>query len=337
MLPAKCWKWLAVGDYSHRPGLTHKGLDLDNKPLAPRDRNLMLALEDLLNVALQHEAALHARVAAFDVGGRHFDFNNETAVMGVINLSSNSWYRESVCLNAGQAIRRGRVLHAQGADLVDIGAESSLPHAVTVTEMDQHLQLLPVLTALAKEGIATSIETYHASVARACLRAGAAVINLTGARDGVDVYRAVAEHDAAVIICFVNGRHVRDVDNVPLAGDPNQMLYDYLAREVEIATQQGVSKIFVDAGLGFYYRNLQDSGKRINFQISAFLNSFRLRSLGFPVCNALPHAFEHFGEEVRSAEVFFAVLAKLGKTDLLRTHEVARIKAVLGAMGTYAA
>jgi hypothetical protein len=60
-----------------------------------------------------------------------------------------------------------------------------------------------------------------------------------------------------------------------------------------------------------------------------FLNTFRLRTLGFPICHALPHAFEAFGEEVRSAEPFFAVLAALGKTDLFRTHEVPRIKAVL--------
>jgi hypothetical protein len=62
------------------------------------------------------------------------------------------------------------------------------------------------------------------------------------------------------------------------------------------------------------------------------VGTFRLRTLGFPVCHALPHAFEHFGEEVRCAEPFFAVLASLGKTDLLRTHEVARVKAVLNTL-----
>jgi hypothetical protein len=60
-----------------------------------------------------------------------------------------------------------------------------------------------------------------------------------------------------------------------------------------------------------------------------------LRALGWPVCHALPHAFEHFGEEVRCAEPFFAVLAALGKTDLFRTHEVPRIRAVLETMRIY--
>ena len=96
-----------------------------------------------------------------------------------------------------------------------------------------------------------------------------------------------------------------------------------------LAEQCGVTRIFIDPGLGFYYRNLQDSAQRIRHQMRVFLNTFRLRSLGHPVCNALPHAFERFGEEVRSAEPFFALLAALGKTDLFRTHEVPKVKAVL--------
>jgi hypothetical protein len=66
-----------------------------------------------------------------------------------------------------------------------------------------------------------------------------------------------------------------------------------------------------------------------------FLNTFRLRDLGFPLCHALPHAFEYFGEEVRCAEPFFGVLAALGKTDCFRTHEVPRVKAVLDTMSVF--
>jgi dihydropteroate synthase len=96
-----------------------------------------------------------------------------------------------------------------------------------------------------------------------------------------------------------------------------------------------VEKIILDPGLGFYYRNLQDSAVRVRHQMTVFLNTFRLRTLGFPVCHALPHAFEYFGDEVRCAEPFFAVLALLGKTDLFRTHEVPRIKAVLDTMKVF--
>ena len=93
--------------------------------------------------------------------------------------------------------------------------------------------------------------------------------------------------------------------------------------------------MFVDPGLGFYYRNLQDSAVRVRHQLGVFLNTFRLRNLGWPICHALPHAFEYFGEEVRSAEPFFAVLAALGRTDLFRTHEVPRVRGVLRTMEVF--
>jgi dihydropteroate synthase len=145
----------------------------------------------------------------------------------------------------------------------------------------------------------------------------------------------VAAHDAAVILCYVQGKNVRDVADFDFSADPIAMMREHFARRIELALKNGVEKILLDPGLGFYYRNLQDSAVRVRHQMTVFLHTFRLRTLGFPVCHALPHAFEYFGEEVRSAEPFFAVLAALGKTDLFRTHEVPRIKAVLDTLGIY--
>ena len=142
----------------------------------------------------------------------------------------------------------------------------------------------------------------------------------------------VAEHDAAAILCYVQGKNVREVGDFDLSADPVTLMHDYFARQIELARRHGVEKLFLDPGLGFYYRNLQDSAVRVRHQMTVFLNTFRLRALGFPLCHALPHAFEFFGEEVRCAEPFFAVLAALGKTDLFRTHEVPRIRAVLETM-----
>jgi dihydropteroate synthase len=252
--------------------------------------------------------------------------------MGVVNLSAESWYRESVCLSAESAIQRARVLTAQGAELVDIGAESTLAHAARVDEAGQKSKLLPVIKELRAAGILVSVETYGPAVAPECLAAGANVLNLTGTERSDELFRMVAAHDAAVIICYVQGANVREVGDFNLSDDPVALMYEFFARQVETATRNGVQKILIDPGLGFYYRNLQDSAVRVRHQMNVFLNSFRLRTLGFPICHALPHAFEYFGEEVRCAEPFFAVLAALGKTDLFRTHEVPRIKAVLDTL-----
>jgi len=295
----------------------------------------VLNLEQLAELLEKHRVAASARVKEFAIGGRSFAFNSRPAIMGVVNLSADSWYRESVCLTAESAIQRGRVLAAQGAEVVDIGAESTLAHAARVDEAGQNSKLLPVIKALRADKILVSVETYQPAVTRTCLEAGANILNLTGTDRADELFRMVAEHEAAVIICHVQGRSVREVGDFDLSADPIPNMRDYFARQIERAQHQGVERIFIDPGLGFYYRNLQDSAVRVRHQMKVFLNTFRLRTLGFPICHALPHAFEYFGEEVRCAEPFFAVLAALGKTDLFRTHEVPRIQAVLDTMKAY--
>jgi dihydropteroate synthase len=271
-------------------------------------------------------------VKEFSIGGKKFNFNSQPAIMGVVNLSPDSWYRESVCLTAEAAVQRGKVLRMQGADIIDLGAESTLAHTARVDDATQNSKLIPAIKKLRAEKILVSVETYLPKVTRGCLEAGANILNLTGTSGSDEMFKMVAAHGAAVIICFVQGKNVREVGDFDLSADPIEMMREYFSRQIEIARCNGVEKIFIDPGLGFYYRNLQDNAMRVRHQVNIFLNTFRLRELGFPICHALPHAFEFFREEVRCAEPFFAVLAALGKTDLFRTHEVPRIKAVLDTM-----
>lgn len=295
----------------------------------------MLTLEDLAALVEQHRPALNARVREFEIGGRPFAFNARPHLMGVINLSPDSWYRESVCLTTEQAVRRGQTLHAQGADLIDIGAESTLAHAARAGTALQSSRLLPVIEELRAAGVLVSVETYDVSVTRECLNAGANVLNWTGTDEPQRFFELAVEHKAAVIVCYVQGRNVREVGDFDFKADPVPQMERYFESQIQAAEKAGLKNLVIDPGLGFYYRNLQDSAVRVRHQMKVFLNTFRLRTLGFPVCHALPHAFEYFGEEVRSAEPFFAVLAALGKTDLFRTHEVPRTKAVLDTMRAY--
>ena len=295
----------------------------------------MLSLENLSALLEANRTAAAARVKEFSIAGRAFAFNTQPAIMGVVNLSADSWYRESVCLSADAAIQRGKTLAAQGAAIIDVGAESTLAHAARAGDDLQRSKLIPVIKALREEHILVSVETYSPAVTRACLEAGANILNLTGTEASDEMFWMVAAHEAAVIICYVAGKNVREVGDFDLSADPIPMLREFFSRQIEIAQRNGVEKIFLDPGLGFYYRNLQDSAVRVRHQMNVFLNTFRLRELGFPVCHALPHAFEFFQEEVRCAEPFFAVLAALGRTDLFRTHEVPRIRAVLDTLKTY--
>jgi dihydropteroate synthase len=295
----------------------------------------MLKLENLADLLEKNRDAAAARVKEFSIGGKQFTFNSRPALMGVVNLSPDSWYRESVCLSTDSAVQRARVLTAQGASLVDLGAESTLSNAAVAGEKLQKSKLLPVIQKLRAEQIPVSVETYSLGVARATLEAGAAVLNLTGNVASKEMFRMAAAHDAAVIVCYVQGKNVREVGDFEMKGDPIEKMRGYFSRQIEIAHRCGLEKLILDPGLGFYYRNLQDSAVRVRHQMNIFLNTFRLRTLGFPICHALPHAFDFFRDEVRCAEPFFAVLAALGRTDLFRTHEVSRVKAVLETMKTW--
>lgn len=268
----------------------------------------------------------------FKLAGKTIDLNETHLIMGVINLSADSWYRESVCLSAESAIRKGLVLTAQGADILDIGAESSLAHAARIEADAQKSILVPVVRELSSRGSVVSVETYSPWVAEAVLDAGAKVLNITGTIDDREIFKMAADQKAAVILCYVQGPNVREVSEFEFSSDPVGAMLEHFKPRLELASELGASSVFVDPGLGFYYRNLKDSSVRIRHQMRVFLESFRFSSLGAPVCHALPHAFENFGEEVRTAESFFAVLAALGNTRLFRTHEVPKIKAVLDTL-----
>ena len=294
----------------------------------------VLDLKYLAGLATRYRQDLDSSVRTFEIAGSDVRFGREAALMGVVNLSRDSWYRESVVPDARTAIRRGKVLAAQGAAIIDIGAESTLPDAVRVDADSQIEQLGPVIEGLASSGVLISVETYSPEVARACLEAGARVLNLTGTAIDREIFGLAADYDAAVVLCFVKGENVREVNAFGGEEDPVDPLIEHFAPRIEAAESAGLEKLFIDPGLGFYYEDLSDGKKRVARQIEVFLNSFRLKQLGYPVCQALPHAFDFFLDEVRSAEGMFAVLAAIGGCDLFRTHEVPRVRATLETLGS---
>jgi dihydropteroate synthase len=133
-------------------------------------------------------------------------------------------------------------------------------------------------------------------------------------------------------MCFSGGANVREIVDLTIGSDPLPDLLAHFEPRLEAARSRGVDRIIIDPGMGFFYGNLTDPLTRARHQATVLLQCFRLRPLGVPVCNALPHAFDLFEEHFRTAEGFYAVLAMLGGTDLLRTHEVAQVRAVVTAM-----
>lgn len=294
----------------------------------------MIDLRALHDLAARHADDLDLPVAPVHLAGRDLDADARAVVMGTVNLSRDSTYRDSVATTTEAAIRRGRVQAAAGADLVDIGAESTNKTAARVDRDGQLDRLLPVVSGLAEAGVVVSVETYDAAVARAGLEAGAAVVNFTGSADQDDVFAVTAEHDATLVLCYVPGADVREVRDVVREGDPVADLLAHFEPRVERARALGVRHLVLDPGLGFFYGNLTVPSVRVAHQTRVLAQTFRLRSLGLPLCHALPHAFDLFQDQFRHAEPMFAVLARLAGTGVLRTHEVPSVRAVVDALST---
>jgi dihydropteroate synthase len=295
----------------------------------------MISLRELAALVEQHGDDLDHAVAPFLVGDVAIDTDSRPALMGIVNLSRDSWYRESVAATRESAVRLGRTLAAQGADFIDLGAESSDASTERVAAQEQTRSLVPVISELAEAGVATSVESYHPSVVGACLEAGARVVNLSGSADDAEVFAMAAAHDASVIMCHIEGAHARDLHDPaehPVAADPLPAMIDGFGPRVEAARAAGVRSVAVDPGIGFGFAWLPDPIDRARYQAMVLLHTFRLRRLGAPVCHALPSAMDLFGTEVRSGEPFFAVLASLGGTGIFRTHEISRAAAVLRAL-----
>ena len=291
----------------------------------------MISLSSLLALAERYRDELESPVAPLRLGDRVFDLDRMPVVMGCINLSRDSTYRESIAVSAGSAVRKARVMTAQGAGLVDLGAESSTAAAARVGPDAQLALLLPIVEELADERVLVSVETYDPRVAERCLGAGAAAINFSGRQDGDAICALVAEHRATLILCHVPGANAREISDLAV-DDPVGMLQTHFEPRIDLARKHGVENIVIDPGLGFYYRNLTDPAVRAPFQAAMLLNTFRLRRFGVPVCHAMPHAFDLFEDQFRTAEGFFAVLAHLGGTSIYRTHEVPHVVAVLQAL-----
>jgi dihydropteroate synthase len=290
----------------------------------------VISLEDLAALRDAYPAELALAVSPVRVGDALIG-GGTPVLMGTVNLSRGSTYRESVAVSQESAIRKARIQIAQGAHVVDLGAESSTATAERVDADDQVAALVPVIRALAVETV-VSVETYHPSVVRTGFAAGARILNLTGRDQEDEMFSLAAEYDAAVVMCFCELDNVRDVGSVVPDGDPLPYLLDHFGIRLDRARALGAERIVIDPGMGFYYANLVDPMTRVRHQTRVLAQSFRLRPLGVPVCNALPHAFDLFEEEFRTAEGFFAVVAQLGGTHLFRTHEVSHVRAVLGAM-----
>ncbi|MER7149553.1 dihydropteroate synthase [Streptomyces lydicus] len=199
------------------------------------------------------------------------------AVMGVVNVTPDSFSDGGEWFDTELAVKHGLDLVAQGADLVDVGGESTRPGAARVDEAEELRRVVPVVRELAAAGVVVSVDTMRASVAEQAVEAGAQLVNdVSGGAADPAMVPVVAAHHVPFVVMHWRGQSI-DMNNRAVYGDVVAEVVDELGRSVERAVAGGIDpdRIVIDPGLGF--------AKAAEHDLALVAHLSRLRALGRPL------------------------------------------------------
>jgi len=266
-------------------------------------------------------------VATLDCGGRSLRLDRPR-VMGIVNVTPDSFSDGGAHFDAGAAIAHGLALAAEGADILDVGGESTRPGAQPVTLEEEQHRVLPVVEALAGRGLVVSIDTQKPAVMQAAIGAGAAMVNDVLALRAPGALEAVAGTDAAVCLMHMQGEP-RSMQQAPVYADVVREVGDFLQERVAVCELAGIgrARIVVDPGFGF--------GKALAHNLALLAGLGRIAGLGLPVLAGMSRKSmlgALTGRDVQQRE-FAGVAAHLAAlargARILRVHDVSAMRDAL--------
>jgi dihydropteroate synthase len=249
-------------------------------------------------------------------------------LMGIVNVTPDSFSDGGLFLDAEAAIAHGRELAEQGAEILDVGGESTRPGAEEVSAEEELARVVPVVEGLA--GVATvSIDTSKAAVAEATLDAGASIVNdVTALRRDPEIGGLCAERGAGLVLMHMRG-DPRTMQENPVYDDVVDEVKAFLAERLQVAVEAGVAeeRIWLDPGIGF--------GKTLEHNLELLRRLGELRDLGRPlVVGTSRKSFigkidgSAVGERL-GGTIASSVLAAAEGADVLRVHDVAEMAQAL--------
>ncbi|MEE9615304.1 MAG: dihydropteroate synthase [Thermodesulfobacteriota bacterium] len=227
-------------------------------------------LGDVLANTERGKLTLKGRSGSWTLGER-------TLVMGILNVTPDSFSDGGLYLEEEKAVRRAREMAGEGADFIDVGGESTRPGAAPVDEAEEVKRVIPVVRALAKEGMAVSVDTTRAAVAREALEEGAEMINDVSALEGdPEMAGVVAESGAAVVLMHMRGTPRNMQENVGYR-DMMGEIFNYLRERLDYAESSGIGaeSTVIDPGIGF--------GKSAAGNMEIIKRLGELKALGRPI------------------------------------------------------
>ncbi len=221
---------------------------------------------------------LQPKVLARQAKDRLIDCSARPLIMGVINVTPDSFYDGGRYFDAAAAVAHALQLVEEGADLLDIGAESTRPGADVVSEAEECRRAIPVVTAIAKAvRVPISIDTSKAVVAQAALDAGAVLVNdVTALREDGAMVDVLARTGAGIVLMHMNGTP-RTMQQAPYYEDVVGEISDFFEERIRFATAHGIARrqIILDPGIGF--------GKLLQHNLTLIAELHRFRQYECPL------------------------------------------------------
>jgi dihydropteroate synthase len=211
-------------------------------------------------------------------GENSLQLNNRTLIMGVLNVTPDSFSDGGLYFNKDAAIERGLALEHGGADIIDIGGESTRPYSEEVSLEDELARVIPVIDALKDRlKIPISIDTCKAEVAKQALKAGASMINdISALRFDPAMVSVAAEAGVPLILMHMKGTP-GDMQDNPVYNDLISEIFDFLNNAIGMAEKAGIKKdmIILDPGIGF--------GKSFDHNLTIIRDLARFKELDRPI------------------------------------------------------
>jgi dihydropteroate synthase len=234
-------------------------------------RDLGEKIVSLLDNYLRPDYKIKCRGKFLDLGGR-------TLIMGILNATPDSFSDGGLHADPARALDHAREMVASGADILDVGGESTRPGSLPVSEEEELRRIIPLIERLSAElSVPISVDTYKSSVAKRALLAGASIVNdISGLRFSPDMAKVVAGAGAAVVIMHIKGTP-RDMQQNPEYEDIVGEILSYMEESIRIAESAGIDReqILIDPGIGF--------GKTLEHNLTILNRLEELRVLGRPI------------------------------------------------------
>lgn len=268
-------------------------------------------------------------------GRFRLELGQKTCIMGILNATPDSFSDGGRFNSFDTAVQQGQKLVRDGADILDIGGESSRPYAEPVSEQEELDRVIPVIETLSKNiDIPISIDTVKAAVAKEALNAGASIINdISALEKDPDMAALAARKDVPVILMHMKGTP-ETMQIKPSYDDLMAEITDYLDKRAESAIENGIKKenIILDPGIGF--------GKTIQHNLVLIKQLKKAADLGYPLLMGVSRKnfiqkilSENLGRQIHAADIeseygtmAASAVSVLNGAHIIRVHDVEKIK-----------